>query len=232
MPPAPDVPLPPLLNRALLSGDATAAAVGLLGALLVAEPVLPGDERVVLRLTEVEAYAGQADPASHAARGRTPRTAVMFGEAGHAYVYLSYGIHWCLNVSCGPVGRASAVLLRGAAVRSGLPTVRRRRPSVRDDERLARGPGVLTLAAAISAELAGADLIDPGSRVRLHRPVVPVDSALVRSGPRVGVSSAADVDWRFWLAGEPSVSAYRRSATAGRAGSTSAPETGPSPRPS
>ncbi len=220
MRPAPDPALPPLLDRGLLAGDPAAAAVGLLGVLVVADPVLAGDERVVLRLTEVEAYAGETDPASHAARGRTARTAVMFGEAGHAYVYLSYGIHWCLNVSCGPPGRASAVLLRAGAVVSGLDTARRRRPAVRDDARLARGPGVLTIAGAITAELGGVDLLDPTSRVRLHRPAEPVDPARVRSGPRVGVSSAADVGWRFWLAGEPSVSAYRRSTGAPPAAGT------------
>jgi len=212
--PVPLPALPPLVDRDVLSGDAAEAAIALLGALVVAEPAGPGEERVVLRLTEVEAYAGEADPASHAARGRTPRTAVMFGEAGHAYVYLSYGIHWCLNVSCGPVGRASAVLLRAAAVVAGTATARRRRPAVHDDTRLARGPGVLTLAAGITSQLGGADLLAPDGRVRLHRPELAVDPARVRSGPRVGVSSAADVAWRFWLAGEPSVSAYRRSAGA------------------
>jgi len=206
--------LPPLLDRAELSGDAPSAAVRLLGGLLVARPVDADDEQVVLRLTEVEAYAGEGDPASHAARGWTPRTAVMFGPAGHAYVYLSYGIHWCLNVSCGPSGRSSAVLLRAATVVSGLETVRRRRPAVRDDTRLARGPGVLTLAAAVSAELGGADLLAGRARVGLRRPPEPVDPASIRSGPRVGVSGAADVPWRFWIAGEPSVSTYRRSAAA------------------
>lgn len=213
----------PLLDRSVLSGPAPAAARALLGALLVcptggpgADPANPADpadpvDPVVLRLTEVEAYAGPDDPASHAARGRTPRTAVMFGTPGHAYVYFSYGIHWCLNVVCGPAGTAAAVLLRGAAVVSGLPTARSRRPRVADDARLARGPGVLTVAAGITGTLTGTDLCAAGSPVTLHRGTAP---GRVVTGPRVGVSTGADVAWRFRSTGEPSVSAYRRSPSA------------------
>ena len=197
------------LDRAVLVGPAPDAAVALLGALLVC--AVARGPAVVLRLTEVEAYAGPEDPASHAARGRTRRTAVMFGPPGHAYVYLSYGIHWCLNVTCGPDGAAGAVLVRGAAVVAGRATARARRPRVSDDTRLARGPGVLTLAAGISGALDGADLLDPAGAVTLHAGL-PVER--VARGPRVGVSAAADVPWRFWLPGEPSVSAYRRSKAA------------------
>lgn len=213
----------PLFDRSVLTGPAPDAARALLGALLVCRPAAPAgrpevpagsDEQVVvLRLTEVEAYAGPGDPASHAARGRTPRTAVMFGAAGHAYVYRSYGLHWCLNVTCGPDGTASAALVRAAAVVGGLATARARRPTVTDDARLARGPGVLTLAAGITGALYGADLCDPTCPVTLHGGSPPVP---VATGPRVGVSGAADVPWRFWVPGEPSVSAYRRSPAAPR----------------
>ncbi len=166
---------------------------------------------MVLQLTEVEAYAGVGDPASHAAGGRTDRTAVMFGPPGHAYVYRSYGIHWCLNVVCGLDGVASAVLLRAARVLAGHGTAQARRPAVRDRAALARGPGVLTLAAGITDTLRGVDLCDPASQVSLRagRPV-----GAVASGPRVGVSRAADRPWRYWIAGEPSVSSYRRSRAA------------------
>jgi DNA-3-methyladenine glycosylase len=118
--------------RALLSGPVLDVAPLLLGA------VLRTDE-VAVRLTEVEAYAGETDPGSHAFRGRTPRTQVMFGPAGHAYVYFTYGMHWCVNVVTGPDGEASAVLLRAGEVVDGLVSARARRPGVRDRD-LCRGP--------------------------------------------------------------------------------------------
>ncbi len=203
----------PVLTRAALAGSAPDAALVLLGAVLRCRSVAPGEQDVELRLTEVEAYAGAADPASHAARGRTPRTAVMFGPPGHAYVYRSYGLHWCLNVSCGPTGTASAVLLRAAVVVAGVATARARRPGVDGPELLARGPGVLTVAAGITGRLDGTDLCDPSSPVTLQ---VGTPPASVASGPRVGVSGAADVPWRFWIPGDRSVSAYRRSPGAPR----------------
>jgi DNA-3-methyladenine glycosylase len=163
---------------------------------------------VTVRLVEVEAYAGESDPASHAARGRTPRNAVMYGPAGHWYVYLSYGVHWCANVVTGATGQASAVLLRGAEVVAGHDLARSRRPG-RPDGTLARGPASL---AAVLA-LTGPDSGEPVS-VTTGQPAGPH----VVSGPRVGVSSAADVPWRFWLPGEPGVSAYRRASPRPRAG--------------
>lgn len=205
----------PLLDRAALAGTAPEAALVLLGSVLRCRSAGSEDEVVELRLTEVEAYAGPGDPASHAARGRTPRTAVMFGAPGHAYVYRSYGLHWCLNVSCGPTGTAAAVLLRAAEVIEGVDTARLRRPRVGPAERLARGPGVLTAAAGIGGDLDGTDLCDPSSPVTLHRGSPP---SSVSSGPRVGVSGAADVPWRFWASGDPTVSAYRRSPGAARRG--------------
>lgn len=205
-----DRPFPdrPLLDRTALAGSAPEAALVLLGSVLRCRATIAGEQDVELSLTEVEAYAGPGDPASHAARGRTPRTRVMFGPAGHAYVYRSYGLHWCLNVSCGPTGTASAVLLRAATVIVGVRTARARRPRVTGPERLARGPGVLTVAAGITGDLDGTDLCDARSAVTLH---VGAPPSGVASGPRVGVSGAADVPWRFWVPGDPSVSAYRRS---------------------
>jgi DNA-3-methyladenine glycosylase len=183
-----------------LTGPVEQVAPALLGAHLVS-----GD--VVLRLTEVEAYAGESDPGSHAFRGRTPRTDVMFGPAGRAYVYFTYGMHWCMNVVTGPDGTAAAVLLRAGEVVEGLDVARERRPAARDRD-LARGPARLTKALGVTGALGGTDLLDPRSPLRLLAP--PVAPAAVRTGPRVGVGGAgANTPWRFWLDGEPTVSVYR-----------------------
>lgn len=185
-------------------------APGLLGALLV-------HGEVVVRLTEVEAYAGESDPGSHAFRGRTPRTEVMFGRPGVAYVYFSYGMHWCTNVVTGPDGSASAVLLRAGAVVAGLDVARSRRPAALTDRDLARGPARLCAALGIDGALGGADLLDPRSPLRLELGER-VDPARVRTGPRVGVAGAgAPTPWRYWLEGEPTVSAYRPAVTRRRA---------------
>ena len=159
-------------------------------------------------LSEVEAYAGPADPASHAFRGRTARNAVMFGPPGFLYVYFVYGMHWCCNVVCGPVGHASAVLLRAGRVVSGVDAARARRPAARTEVELARGPARLATALGIDRAANGADLLDPASPVRL-RGGVAVPPETVRTGPRVGVAAAGDLPWRFWIAGDPTVSAYR-----------------------
>jgi DNA-3-methyladenine glycosylase len=184
-----------------LRGPVEQVAPSLLGARLVA-----GD--VVLRLTEVEAYEGESDPGSHAFRGRTPRTEVMFGRAGLAYVYFTYGMHWCMNVVTGPDGVASAVLLRAGEVVGGLETARARRPAAADRD-LARGPARLTKALGVDGSYGGSDLLDPSSPLRLLAGE-PVEPSLVRVGPRVGVAGAgAPTPWRFWIDGDPTVSAYR-----------------------
>jgi DNA-3-methyladenine glycosylase len=196
------------LPRAALAGWSTAVAPDLLGARLVSTV---GDERVAVRLTEVEAYMGEQDPGSHAFRGRTPRTAVMFGPAGYLYVYFTYGMHWCANVVCGPQGSASAVLVRAGEVVQGMDAARARRPAARRDADLARGPARLASALGIDGALDGADLCAPESAVWLE----PADAPAVgvRTGPRVGVSGAGGsgetFPWRFWLDGDPTVSAYR-----------------------
>lgn len=200
--------------RELLSGPVLEVAPRLLGARLVA-----GD--VAVRLTEVEAYAGEADPGSHAFRGRTPRTEVMFGPAGHAYVYFTYGMHWCVNVVTGADGVASAVLLRAGEVVEGLALARSRREGVRDRD-LCRGPARLTRTIGVTGELTGTDLLDPAGPLRLEL-AAPADPALVRTGPRVGVAGAgAPTPWRYWLEGEPTVSPYRAAVPRGRR----APRTG------
>jgi DNA-3-methyladenine glycosylase len=163
---------------------------------------------IVLRLTEVEAYAGSDDPGSHSFRGRTPRNAVMFGPAGFSYVYFTYGMHYCVNVVTGPVGEPSAVLLRAGEVVAGEDLVRARRGAVpfRD---LARGPARLTVALDIDRGLDGMDLTAGETPLFLAAPERPVDVPIA-SGPRVGVSGDGGVrHWRFWLQGDPTVSPYR-----------------------
>ncbi|MCA1693580.1 MAG: DNA-3-methyladenine glycosylase [Actinobacteria bacterium] len=184
-----------------LEGRVVDVAPTLLGCVLWANGV-------AIRLTEVEAYEGESDPGSHAFRGRTPRTEVMFGPPGRAYVYFTYGMHWCMNVVCGPDGVASAVLLRAGEVVEGIELARSRRPRARDRD-LARGPARLTKALAIDGTYGGVDLLRPRSRLRLA-PGAPIDEATICSGPRVGVGGAgAQTPWRFWIDGEPTVSVYR-----------------------
>lgn len=203
------------MDRRLLARDALAVAPILLGAELESRI---GGLRVRVRITEVEAYRGEDDPASHAFRGQSARNAVMFGPAGALYVYFVYGMHWCANVVCGRTGQAMAVLLRSAVVIEGEQHARARRGSAgrtAPAAALGRGPARLAQCLGLDAASNGADLLDPASPLQLHRaPRAGAAQRDVRCGPRVGVSSAADLPWRFWLAGEPSVSSYRRSARA------------------
>ena len=199
----------------MLAADPVTVARGLLGAVIVGPSVSA-------RIVEVEAYGGPADgpwpdAAAHSYRGPTPRNAVMFGPPGRLYTYRSHGIHVCANVSCGPDGVAAAVLLRAAVVESGeAQAVLRRGPAV-SVSALARGPGNLCSALGITMEHNGIDLLSDKSPIRL-RLVAPVAGEL--SGPRVGVSSAADRPWRFWMPGYSQVSAYRRSPRAPRLGAS------------
>lgn len=185
--------------RALLERPAVEVAPQLLGAVLE-------HDGVAVRLTEVEAYAGAADPGSHAYRGRTRRNAVMFGPPGRLYCYLSHGIHVCANVSVGPAGEASAVLLRAGEVVAGLDEARLRRPGWSDRD-LARGPGRLCRALGITLDHGGADVVE-GAEIALTLSASPAVG--VHSGPRTGLRLAADRPWRFWLARDPTVSPHRR----------------------
>jgi len=166
---------------------------------------------VRIRLTEVEAYSGLGqDPASHAHRGPTTRNAVMFGPAGVAYVYFIFGMHWCLNIVCGDPGEASAVLIRAGEVVDGAGPARQRRgPDVKDRD-LARGPARLVVALGITAAANGTSMVDGSGPLLITPPTREVEPAMIASGPRVGVASAHDVPWRFWIAGDPTVSPYRR----------------------
>jgi DNA-3-methyladenine glycosylase len=198
----------PLLTQEDLLGPVDVVAPSLLGCWVVTDR--PAG-RVALRLTEVEAYSGAGeDPASHAHRGPTPRAEIMFGPPGRLYVYFSYGVHWCANIVVGPAGRGSAVLLRAGEVVVGEQLARSRRPAARATRDLARGPARLTQALAIGPDDRGADLLTEGASVRLHRGLPP---AAVSAGPRVGISRATELPWRFWETGAPSVSVFRPGGT-------------------
>ncbi len=196
----------------LLRVDPLTAAARLLGAVIDA-----GGVRA--RIVEVEAYGGPADgpwpdAAAHSYRGRTARNAVMFGPPGRLYTYRSHGIHVCANVSCAPEGTAAAVLLRAAVVESGAQAAQLRRGPAVAPLALARGPGNLCSALGITMAHNGIDLFDRGAAVtiELREPVA------AATGPRVGVSQAADRAWRLWVSGRPEVSAYRRSSRAPQPG--------------
>jgi DNA-3-methyladenine glycosylase len=211
--PAPaGVPGTPVLPREFFARPALAVAPDLLGCVITHST---DDGVVSVMLTEVEAYAGAGDPASHAWRGRTARNAVMFGPPGHVYVYFTYGMHFCMNLVC--EGGPSAVLLRAGRVIEGVPlaTARRlgrrargRRAAPREVD-LARGPARLCEALGVDLSHDGADAADPASPLRALAAPERVPAAAISRGPRVGVSRAADVAWRFWITGDPAVSPYR-----------------------
>ncbi|GAB2756172.1 DNA-3-methyladenine glycosylase [Nocardioides pakistanensis] len=187
-----------------LAGPVLEVAPSLLGAVLRHET---DEGAVAVRLTEVEAYAGEQDPGSHAYRGLTRRNAVMFGPPGHLYVYFTYGMHYCCNVVVGEAGHASAVLLRAGEVVEGIELARSRRRNGPDRD-LARGPARLCQALGIDLSHNGAHLL-ADSALRLRLPPEPAPSGSISTGPRVGLRHAADHPWRFWLTGEQTVSAYR-----------------------
>ena len=200
-----------LIPREFFARPSVEVAPDLLGCVLEHETA---DGLVAVELTEVEAYAGRSDPASHAYRGKTRRNAVMFGPPGHAYVYFTYGMHFCVNMVClGEEGSASAVLLRAGAIIAGEDLARARRargPGVVASRDLARGPARLCQALAIDRSLDGADVCVAQSPLRVRAGAGhPARSATILTGPRVGVSSAAEIPWRFWYEGDPTVSVYR-----------------------
>ena len=223
-----------LLSRETFARGSVEVAPVLLGCVI--EHKTP-EGLVAVALTEVEAYHGSADPASHAYRGQTQRNAVMFGPPGHAYVYFTYGMHFCVNLVCLPAGTASAVLLRAGRVVQGadLAAARRKAPGPQGRD-LARGPARLCQALGIAREQNGADACAPKSPLRVRWPDpaeawLPVTQAsgieagdgavtagqgpaelagaAISRGPRVGISVAAERPWRFWIAGDPTVSVYR-----------------------
>jgi len=195
-----------VFHRDELAIDPVALSYLLLGSVL--EATSPAGT-VAVRLVEVEAYGGFDDPAAHTYRGKTPRNSVMWGPAGHLYVYFVYGMHFCANVVGSEEGNPGAVLLRAGEVVSGLELARSRRPAARGTGEFAKGPAILTSVLGIDRVQNGVDLTDPASPVRLLTGErVPAEQ--VRIGPRVGVAMAMDTPWRFWVDGSPAVSTYRR----------------------
>jgi DNA-3-methyladenine glycosylase len=156
------------------------------------------------RIVEVEAYRGANDPASHAFRGQTARNAVMFGPAGHLYVYFTYGMHWCANVVCGPDEVAAAVLIRALAPLRGLEQMQLSRPAARRRPDLCNGPAKLCQALGITGADNGTNLLGPGG-VRLIDDSTPPPSRPAR-GPRIGIRMATEPRWRYWVRGDPNVS--------------------------
>ncbi|GAA1893953.1 DNA-3-methyladenine glycosylase [Williamsia serinedens] len=206
------------VERSRLAVDPVTAARRLLGCVIDHGPV-------ALRIVETEAYGGpeggrHPDPGAHSFRGPTPRAAVMFGPAGHAYVYRSYGIHLCVNITCESDGEGGAVLLRSAEVLAGHDVVADRRRSrsgvVPPQDRWAMGPGNLGAALGVGLADSGRDVLRPGSDMRLLSGETVAD-ARVRSGPRVGLTVATGRPWRFWVDGHPAVSAWRPGSAAVRA---------------
>jgi DNA-3-methyladenine glycosylase len=156
-------------------------------------------------IVEVEAY-DQEDPASHGYRGRTPRNEAMFGPSGHAYVYRSYGIHWCLNLVCGAEGVPEAALIRALEPTAGLEKQRRRR-GVEELRALCSGPGKLSQALGVTREHDGLPLDEPPFRLEPRE-----DVPEIVTGPRIGITRAAELSWRYALAGSPYVSRALRPA--------------------
>lgn len=179
-----------------LEGDPVEVAPRLLGRVVARRSAT--DAIRAGRIVEVEAYRGTRDPASHAFRGPTPRTEVMFGPAGHLYVYRSYGMHWCANVVCDRDGTAGAVLLRALEPMIGIEAMWEARPKARRLRDLMSGPGKLCAALGVTGDDNGADLTGAGQVVVCDDGTPPPTGGDVGRGPRVGISKAVDEPWRWW----------------------------------
>ena len=175
--------MPKRLTKSFFGRSVLAVAPDLIGATLLVNGV--GG-----RLVEVEAYH-HTEPAAHSFRGLTPRNAVMFGPPGFVYVYRSYGIHWCLNFVCEPAGSASAVLIRAIEPTEGLATMRRRR-GVTEERLLCSGPGRLCQALGVTSKHNGLALDAPPFELWARQGAVEVVA-----GPRIGLTKAADLPWRY-----------------------------------
>ncbi|MBS2552000.1 DNA-3-methyladenine glycosylase [Catenulispora sp. NL8] len=204
----------PVVPRSFFSRPSQDVAPDLLGCLLARDSA---EGRRVMRITEVEAYAGPLDPASHGYKGKTPRNAVMFGPPGFLYVYFTYGMHFCINFVCSPEDECSAVLIRAGEIVEGIDLARAARSGASDRD-LARGPARLTKALGLARDDNGLDLCDGGPLTVLARES---SDFTVATGPRVGVSSAAEIPWRFWIEGDRTVSAYKAHKPKARSSATS-----------
>jgi DNA-3-methyladenine glycosylase len=196
-------PLDPL-PRSFFDRPVLEVAPDLLGRLVVHRTE---DGIVTARLTEVEAYDGPNDPGSHAFRGRNKRNGTMFGPPGHVYVYFTYGMHYCMNLVCGPPGMPTGILLRAAEITDGAELARKRRPTAKSDRELSRGPARLVESIGVTRGDDGADICNDGPLTVRHG--TPPAKGLIRTGPRVGLRDAPEFPWRFWIDGDPTVSVYR-----------------------
>jgi DNA-3-methyladenine glycosylase len=192
------VRLGPILKREFYRSGAVDVARALLGKVLV-------HGATAGTIVETEAYLGGDDLAAHSARGITPRTQVIFGPPGHAYVYLIYGIYECLNLVCEPEGQPGCVLIRALEPAAGVALMRERRAAATRDEDLANGPGKLTLAMGITRAQNGADVTRGGLVVRAPERPVPVDVQVTK---RIGISQCADLPLRFLVRGNRFVSRH------------------------
>ena len=159
-----------------------------------------GDETVGGIITEIEAYT-QDDPASHTFRGVTKRNAAMFGPAGHAYVYFTYGMHYCLNIVCGPPGRGEGVLIRGIKIIDGIDVAIKRRyddrePTLIQLKNISNGPGKVVQALGVSMADYGVDLLDSSGNVFITSGN-PIDPSSIQQSARIGISSAKETLWRW-----------------------------------
>lgn len=196
------------LRQAFYARDSRTVAAALIGCRIVRR--LDSGERLVLRLTEVEAYLGDgSDPASHAHCGLTRRNQTMFGPAGRLYAYRSYGIHTCVNVVCGVPGKASAVLLRAGEPIEGLARMRTLRglPTRAKPELIARGPGRLAGALGLELDHDGQSLLR--GLLTLHPAPIEAAKISVERGPRVGITKAPGLPYRYFEADSPWVSSFR-----------------------
>jgi DNA-3-methyladenine glycosylase len=198
------------LSRRWFERPASVVAPTLIGRHLVRR--FPDGARCRVRIVETEAYE-PGDPASHAFGGQTARNATMFGPGGHLYVYLSYGIHHCLNVVTGKPGHGAAVLLRAAEPLENLARLAQNR-GVDDERALCRGPGRLAQALGVDRAFDGIDLLGDGAL--WIEPGTPVSRARLEATPRVGISVATDVPWRWIEAGSRWATPTRRTAVARR----------------
>jgi DNA-3-methyladenine glycosylase len=190
----PSKPLP----REFYAGDAREVAPRLLNKVLV-HGELAG------RIVEVEAYAGEADPGSHAYRGETPRNRTMFGLPGLLYVYFTYGMHWCANAVCGDTGWGTAVLIRALHPLSGLELMRARRPAAKTDRDLTNGPAKLCQALELAKSHDGADLVTGDHGVTIEDDGTPPPARPGQS-TRIGLSAGAEHPWRWFVRGDPYLS--------------------------
>lgn len=179
------MPVPPRLHRSFFDRPVLKVAADLIGATLT----FRGVGGIIV---EAEAYH-HTDPAAHSYNGQTARNAVMFGPPGHAYVYRSYGIHWCVNFVCEGEGSASAVLIRAVEPTHGIPAMKRRR-GLKDERLLCSGPGRLCEALGITRAQDGLALDKPPFELRAR-----AEKPEIVAGVRIGITKAADLPWRFGL---------------------------------